>query len=79
MAAAYGNYVVVDYLLNNAPKLNIDKGDKYDRTPLLMACRNGNLKIAALLIKYNADIDLPDSSGNTPLHHAAAYGWLECL
>ena len=44
-----------------------------------MAVRNGHSNIAALLIKHNADINLSDSSGNTPLHHAAAYGWLECV
>ena len=44
-----------------------------------MAVRNGHSDVAALLIKYNVDIDLPDSSGNTPLHHAAAYGWLDCV
>ena len=61
------------------PKLNINKGDKYQRTPLLMACRNGHARVAALLIKHNADLNKPDSSGNTPLHNAAAYGWLECV
>lgn len=76
-AATYGNFDVVQYLLNNVPRININKGDKYARTPLIMACRNGHLKIAALLIKHYADIDLGDSSGNTPLHHAAAYGWIE--
>jgi ankyrin repeat protein len=44
-----------------------------------MACRNGHAEIAALLIKHNADADMADTSGNTPLHHAAAYGWLECV
>jgi ankyrin repeat protein len=44
-----------------------------------MTVRNGHSRIAALLIKHNADINLGDSSGNTPLHHASAYGWLECV
>lgn len=44
-----------------------------------MAVRNGHSDIAALLIKHNADINLGDSSGNTALHHASAYGWLECV
>jgi ankyrin repeat protein len=60
-------------------KLNINKGDKYNRTPLIMACRNGHTNIAALLIKHNANIEACDTSGNTALHHAAAYGWLECV
>ena len=43
-----------------------------------MASRNGHAKIVALLIKHNANLNTPDSSGNTALHHAAAYGWIEC-
>lgn len=78
-AATYGNFEVVKYFLEHVTRLNVNKGDKYKRTPLIMAVRNGNLQIAALLIKHNADLDLPDTSGNTPLHHAAAYGWLECV
>lgn len=78
-AAAYGNFEVAKFLLEKVPRLNIDKGDKYKRTPLIMAVRNGHANVAALLIKHNANIDLPDTSGNTPLHHAAAYGWLECV
>ncbi len=43
-----------------------------------MACRNGHAQIAALLIKHNAKVDQSDTSGNTPLHYAAAYGWEQC-
>lgn len=78
-AVTYGQYEVVEYFLENVPRININKGDKYQRSPLLMACRNGHVRIAALLIKHNADLNAPDTSGNTPLHHAAAYGWLECV
>jgi ankyrin repeat domain-containing protein 17 len=44
-----------------------------------MACRNGHLKVAALLIKHNANLNAEDSSGNTALHYASAYGWIECV
>jgi ankyrin repeat protein len=44
-----------------------------------MAVRNGHLKVAALLLQYGAEWDKADSSGNTPLHFAAAYGWIECM
>jgi ankyrin repeat protein len=78
-ACAYGQFEVVKLILEKVPRLNINKGDKYKRTPLIMAVRNGHADIAALLIKHNAQLDLPDSSGNTPLHHASAYGWFECV
>ena len=78
-ACTYGNYEIAEYLLEKIPRINVNKGDKFDRTPLLMTCRNGHANIAALLIKHNANIDKPDTSGNSPLHHASAYGWVECL
>ncbi len=30
-------------------------------------------------MRHGADINLPDTSGNTPMHYAAAYGFIECL
>ena len=53
--------------------------DKYKRSPLVMACRNGHSKVASLLLQHGADVEQPDSSGNTPLHYAAAYGWGDCI
>ena len=44
-----------------------------------MAVRNGHVKIASLLLKYGAMWDQADSSGNSPLHYAAAYGWQSCM
>lgn len=40
-----------------------------------MACKNGNYKICALLLKSGSLFDFADSSSNTPLHYAAAYGY----
>lgn len=56
-ACIYGQFEIVKYLITEIPRLNINKGDKYNRTPLMMACRNGHARIAALLIKHNAIID----------------------
>ena len=37
------------------------------------------IKILNLLLRKGALWNEPDSSGNTPLHYAAAYGWYECI
>ena len=79
LAATKGNFRIVEELINNVPRLNLDKGDKFKRSPILMASRNGHSNIVALLLKHHADPGIPDSSMNQPLHHAAAYGWLDCV
>ena len=66
-------------LIEKVPRLNVNKGDKYKRTPLAMAARDGNTRIVALLIQHRANPDLADTSLNSPLHYAAAYGWLETI
>jgi len=78
-AATYNQFDVAEFVLTRVPRLNINKGDKFNRSPLLMACRNGNLRVAALLAKYGASLEQADTSGNSPLHHAAAYGWADCV
>jgi len=75
-AAAFNHYEICEYLINN--KARIMHKDKFKRTPLIMAVRNGNAKIASLLLQHGALWNEPDSSGNTPLHYAAAYGWPQC-
>lgn len=79
LAARNGHFSLVKALIEGVPRLNLDKGDKFNRTPLLLACRNGHADVAALLLKHHAEASIPDTSGNTPLHHAAAYGWRECV
>jgi ankyrin repeat protein len=79
LAARRGDAALVEAMVEFVPRLNLNKGDKYGRTPLLMAARNGHANIVALLMKHHANASIPDTSGNTPLHYAAAYGWLECV
>lgn len=49
--------------------------DKFKRTPLSMAVRNGHSRIASLLLTKGALFNLGDSSLNTPIHYASAYGF----
>lgn len=47
-AAAKGNYELCEWLLDN--KARVIGVDKFKRSPLIMAVRNGHLKVASLLL-----------------------------
>lgn len=40
---------------------------------------NGHSQIVAYLLNIGVNPDAADSSDNTPLHYAAAYGWFYCV
>ena len=50
---------------------NPNETNDESRTGLHIAAINGNLSIAAILIKGRAKLDITDKLGNTPLHYAA--------
>ena len=77
IACAYGHYELAKYLIDKGAKLLVK--DKYGRSSCVLAARNGNVKILSLLLYHGAEYDSPDSSKNTPLHYAAAYGFPECI
>ena len=60
-------------------RAKIERQDKYKRTALTHAIMNGASKTASFLIHQGAAIDKVDSSGNTLVHYACAYGWYFCL
>ncbi|HEV8680889.1 MAG TPA: ankyrin repeat domain-containing protein [Stellaceae bacterium] len=53
--------------------------DDQDRSGLQIAATNGNLQIAAILIKANAHLDLKDRLGNTALHYATDRNHVEMV
>ena len=66
-------------IIETVPRVNLNKGDKFNLTPLIMACRNGHANVVGLLLKHHAQADVSDTSGNSALHYAAAYGWQDCV
>lgn len=54
--------------------LYIDAIDRFKRTSLMMSIRNHNHIIFQQLVKQKPKLLKSDSSGNTLLHYAAAYG-----
>jgi ankyrin repeat protein len=43
----------------------------FDRLFLLIACNAGHYEIVELLLKYNANVNMQSTSGNTALHYSA--------
>jgi uncharacterized protein len=68
-AAAQNDAVKVRELVGSGNNPNED--DENGRTGLQIAAINGNLQIAAILIKADAHLDVKDRLGNTALHYAA--------
>ena len=48
--------------------------DKFERTLLYIAARNGHYKVSEILLENGADIELHDKNGSTPLHMASYHG-----
>ena len=75
-----GHFEIVKYLLEDSqPKARILGKDKFKRTALIQSVRNGNLKIASYLLSKGAEFNGADSSNNSAIHYAAAYGFPECI
>jgi len=71
-AALYDNLEVAKFCIDNKANVNAlyssTKVKSY--TPLMAACKNGNLEIVKLLLANNADINLKDKTGFNALEIA---------
>ena len=77
LAAANGDLEMVRILI--AKKAKIEKPDRYKRTALTHAVINGAANVASYLLSLGADPNKLDSSQNSNLHYASAYGWWFCM
>jgi ankyrin repeat protein len=80
-AAERGHVAVVQYLLAHT-NIDINHVNNLGWTALLEAIvlSDGGPKhqeIVAILIQHGADVNIPDRSGHTPLHHAKERGFKE--
>lgn len=82
-AAARGHQNVLLLLLHAGVEINCQTNDKF--TPLHLSCLNGHQGcVKALLyysdhVKVKIDKNLPNKMGDTPLHLAAMWGFVEII
>ncbi|XP_070180050.1 poly [ADP-ribose] polymerase tankyrase-like isoform X2 [Littorina saxatilis] len=77
MAAELGNLDMVRLLVQSGA--TVELLDKLKRSALMHAVINGNTNVASYLLYLGADPNRTDSSGNSLVHYAAAFGWYHCL
>ena len=49
--------------------LPVDVRDNYGNTILVIACQNGNKRVAKAVLRRGANINARNHKGNTPLHY----------
>ena len=58
---------------------DVDLQNANGETPLMLACKNGNLRTATCLLENEASPNLEDINGNTALHYASMHGHVKCI
>ncbi|GAB6020532.1 hypothetical protein CHUAL_003215 [Chamberlinius hualienensis] len=77
LVCQHGHLEMLKFLVNSGAKL--DARDKLKRTAMTYAVMNGHAHIASHLLRMGCDPSTADSSGNSLLHYAVAYGWWFCI
>ncbi|BFZ11859.1 hypothetical protein BsWGS_14898 [Bradybaena similaris] len=77
IAAQRGDLNIVRQLVQSGAAVELL--DKKKRSALTHAIINGSTNVASYLLYLGADPNRVDSSNNTLVHYAAAYGWYFCL
>lgn len=77
LVAGTGNIEIFRLLIERMPSflsISFEKSEKFRRTPLMFAIRNHNNEILYQLLEEGCKYSKSDSTENTLLHYAAAYG-----
>jgi ankyrin repeat protein len=78
LLAGTGNIQIMDLILKKEI-LPYTSHDKFKKTPPMIAIRNNNNECLVRLIENGCKLEKVDSSLNTLLHYAAAYGNIEAI
>lgn len=74
-----GDIICIRLFLEYDANINIQRNYDNDRTPLLLACNEGNVEVVKILIENGADVNLIDRNGTTPLMTAVSSGNIDIV
>jgi ankyrin repeat protein len=80
IASQRGNQTAVILLIDNSATVNVVDND--GNSPLHLCCVNGHEECAKVFFfqrKQNVDVNLPNDHGDTALHNAAKWGYVEIV
>jgi hypothetical protein len=75
--ARHGRCEEIDKLFDKG--LPVDVRDEFGNTLLIIACQNGNKRVAKTVLRRGANINSRNYKGNTPLHYCFHYGYGDSL
>lgn len=78
-AAHNGHHHILEMLLGSSPPVPMDERDDAGDTPLHVACRQGHLEAANVLVANGADVDSRNAAHLGALHTAAENGLVEIV
>ena len=79
MYATQLGYHKIVQLLRETGNARIEARDRFHRTAATHASLSGNARTLSYLLHMGANPNAIDSSGNSCLHYACAYGWYHCM
>ena len=55
--------------------VDMNAQDQFGNTPLIVACQNGQGRLAKLCLRYGAEVNVQNAKGNSALHFTVQYGF----
>ena len=72
--ARHGRVEEIERLLNRG--VPVDVRDEFGNTLLIIACQQGNKRVAKSVLRRGANINARNTKGNTPLHYCFHFGYV---
>jgi ankyrin repeat protein len=79
LACFFGHYETVEYLIKAGASVNSSSNNLLQAAPIQSAAAARHVKIVTLLLNNNADPNVREQGGNTPLHAATQNGDLQMI